>query len=166
MAKTEQKKQARIDFVERGKSQKELCAKYKVTPQTMSNWVKAGGWKAMRTAYVSNSNAQANNIKELLNGLTEQRLELMNDLKEARRTKADADTINSLMASIARVDDGASKWNKTLENVDKENRISLATYLQVMTELFDALNVYSDKLYLQTLDFQEQFINRISTQYS
>ena len=56
----------------------------------------------------------------------------------------------------------ASKWNKTLENFDKENKVSLSNYIHVMEEVFKDLLAFDSKLYKDTLDFQDQHINKVS----
>lgn len=167
MAKRKEQKTARIYYVEKGKTAKEIAALLGVSEVTISRWVKDGGWKAQRTAHVSNPDAQAENIKQLINNLAEQRLDLMKQLTELQKTpKTDPKTINQIRAAIAQTDDGVSKWNKTLENIEKEHKITLAAYIQVMTEIFDALNTQNPKLFMETLDFQEQHLNHVSAQYS
>ena len=47
-------------------------------------------------------------------------------------------------------------------NLDKENRISLGVYLDVMDDLFNALRIYDMAIYRSTLDFQEQYIQTIT----
>ena len=59
--------------------------------------------------------------------------------------------------------DEVSKYNKTLLTLDKENRISLAVYLDVMESLFKAIQKHSPKLYMELLTFQEEHLSEISS---
>jgi hypothetical protein len=51
-------------------------------------------------------------------------------------------------------------------NLEKENRITLSTYVDVMDQLFEAIKNYDAKIYLKLLDFQEQHLSDISIKLS
>ena len=52
----------------------------------------------------------------------------------------------------------------SLENFDKEHTVSLSNYLHVMDEVFKDMQGSQPELYLQSLDFQEQHITKVSIQ--
>ena len=82
-------------------------------------------------------------------------------MKEAE-TRGNAEEVAKILQKIAGVDDGVSKWNKTLENLTKEDKLSISDHLVVMERLFDALRRYDERLYLATLDFQEHYLQQIT----
>ncbi|MCS3265816.1 hypothetical protein NXX78_04615 [Bacteroides fragilis] len=55
-----------------------------------------------------------------------------------------------------------SKWNKARITAQKDERVPLDIYLQVMDNIFDSLRLFDMELYTRTLDFQEQHIYQIS----
>lgn len=166
MAKEKERKLARIMFVEQGKTAKEISRLLSVSEPTLSKWINADGeaWRNERNARLSAPKIRTENIKQLINDLSEQRIKLNRELMDAERN-GDHDRCSQVRAAIAKVDDGVSKWNKTLETIDKESRVSLATYLAVMEMIFDALRTHDEKLYLQLLDFQEVHLNEVSLKF-
>jgi len=164
MAKEKEKKIGRIMYVEQGKQAKEICPLIGVSEATFSKWVNEFHWKEMRSAALSNPNIRMENIKRLINELAEQRMSLTDDLKVAERG-SDAEDIQRIRQNIARIDDGVSKWNKALESIDKDSQTSLSVYLRVMDSIFNALQSFDSKLFMQSLAFQEQHINEIAGKY-
>ena len=161
MAKEREQKIARIMFVEQGKTAKEISRLLNVSEPTLSKWINLKGWRDERNARLSAPGIRTENIKQLINQLSEERLTLSRELKQAELA-SDLKRCTELRGSIARTDDAVSKWNKTLENIGKESRISLATYLSVMEMIFDSLRQFDEKLFLQMLDFQEVHLNEVS----
>ncbi|MBS2100702.1 transposase [Carboxylicivirga linearis] len=164
MAKEKELKIAKVMFVEQGKTAKEIGRLLNVSEQTLSRWVNKYGWADQRNARLSAPKIRTENIKQLINDLSEQRLKLGRELIDAEKA-LDHDRCSQLRASIAKVDDGVSKWNKTLETINKESRVSLSTYLAVMEMIFDALRSFDEKLFLQLLDFQEVHLNEVSLKF-
>ena len=80
--------------------------------------------------------------------------------------EANKELVEETRKNISKIDDAVSKWNKTLRDINKEAKIPLATYLEVMQSIFEALQHYNPKLYMQTLDFQEKHIHDASLKYS
>ncbi len=130
----------------------------------MSKWVNDNNWREERNARLSAPGVRSENIKQLINDLSEQRLSLSRELKEAE-AEGDNTLCGEIRSRIARVDDSVSKWNKTLETIGKQNTVSLSTYLSVMEMIFDALRAHDEKLYLQLLDFQEVHLNNVSLKF-
>ncbi len=164
MAKEKEHKVARIMYVEQGKTAKEISRLVDVSEQTLSKWINTNGWRDERNARLSAPGVRTDNIKQLINDLTEQRLTLTRDLKEAE-ARVDLERCTELRSSIAKVDDGVSKWNKTLETINKESTVTLSMYLLVMEMIFDALRHHDEKLYLLMLDFQEVHLNEVSIKF-
>ena len=164
MAKDRELKIARILYVEQFKTAKEISGLINVSEQTLGKWIEKYNWKDQRNARINSPSVRTDNIRQLINDLSEQRIDLNQQLKDAESRK-DMDLMTSIRDNIARVDDAVSKWNKTLENIDKESRISLSTYISVMEMIFDSLSRYDEKLYIALLDFQEIHINDVSMRF-
>lgn len=161
MAKEKERKTAHILFVEQNKSQKDIAQLLGVTEKTVSDWVNKNGWKEEQTARNASPARRINNIKAIITGLSEERIELSTQVRAAEQD-GDEKTANSIRERISKIDDAVSKWNKTLENIDRENQITLSIYLEVMDRIFNALRLYDTKLYMNTVEFQEQHLHRIT----
>ena len=164
MAKEREQKLARLLYVEQGKSAKEISTLVGVSEQTLTKWVHANGWREQRNAIISNPSIREDNIKNLINELSEQRLELSRTLRQAE-ANADLKEAADTRKNLAQVDDAVSKWNKTLQSVKKDSQISLSAYLSVMEMIFDSLREYDEKLYLKLMDFQESHLNDVSRRF-
>lgn len=164
MAKEREQKIARLLYVEQGKTAKEISLLIGVSEQTLTKWVNKLGWRDQRNALIANPGVREDNIKQLINGLTEQRLELSGQLRTAETNKDSAAAFD-IRKQLGQIDDAVSKWNKTLQNVKKDSQISLAVYISVMEMIFDALKMYDEKLYLKMIDFQEQHLNDVSLRF-
>ena len=163
MAKDNERKLAKQLYMN-GKLQKEIAAIVNVREKTIGNWASKHNWKTEREARFGSSKKQVENIKAIISTMAEERLQVHNDLQKAK-TRNDGDEIERLQKEAAKLDDGVSKWNKTLENLDKDNRVSLATYIEIMEDIFKDLQDYDPKLFLKTLDFQEQHLTKKASKY-
>jgi transposase len=161
MAKNTERKQAHDMYVDQGKSGKEIAAFLGVQEVTISRWVNDGGWKAERDAKMNSSASQVQNIKQVIADITEQRLDLLIEMKQAK-ADGDKERLKNLNLLAVSLDDGISKWNKTLQNHEKENRLTLTIYLEVMQDVFNNMRHKDEKLHSQTLDFQEMHVQFIS----
>ena len=161
MPKDNERQLAYYYYVEKQKTAKETAELVGVTPATMSKWIARCGWKAQREARALSPAARIENIRSLIANLAEERVALGRELEKALAV-GDPKQVAALRCQMAAVDDGAAKWNKTLENAQLEGKIRLTTYLDVMERIFNALRDYDAKLYLQTVGFQEQHVHDIS----
>ncbi len=145
MAKEKERRTAHILYVEQGKTAKEVSELIGVAEKTVGEWVAKFGWKEERSARQASPNKRAMNIKMIITGLSEDRLELDRKIK---RTEAsgDQEELLRMREEISRIDDAVSKWNKTLENIEKENNVSLATYLHIMDQIFESMRNFDPKL--------------------
>ncbi len=161
MAKEKEKSVARLLYVEHQLSQKEIADKVGVQEKTISVWVNENGWKAERDARINGPLKQIENIKSVISSLTEQRLELEEQRKSAKKLK-DKELEFDLNKQAVGIADEISKWNKALSNLDKSNKITLEVYLHVMDDIFSALQQEDRALHTLTLDFQERHIQFMS----
>lgn len=159
--KKNENRTARVLYVEQGKTAKDIAELLGVTAKTVGEWVNKGNWKRERDARMASPANRIENINNIIGDLSEQRLHNNQKLKEAEQ-KGDTELVNELRAQLSKIDDAVSKWNKTLETINKEAKVSLTTYLYVMDNIFKHLNNYNPKLFMNTLDFQEAHINDIS----
>ncbi|PCI11876.1 MAG: hypothetical protein COB73_00800 [Flavobacteriaceae bacterium] len=160
MAKKQERSVAKQLFIQ-GKTQKEIAALVSVQEKTIGEWVKKFGWKSERDARMSGQKNQIENIKAIISAMAEDRLYVHNKIKAAQGS-SDLDLLIKLQREAAILDDGVSKWNKTLENLDKENRVSLSVYLDVMDDIFKALSSHDMKVFMKTISFQESHLSTIS----
>lgn len=160
--KSKERSSARFMYVEQGIEGKEIAAKLNVSENTLSGWVTKYGWKAEREARINSLSQRAENIKRVISSLSEQALELQEQRKKAVKDE-NKETINYCDVQSVGIADQVSKWNKALASLDKNNRITLDVYLQIMDEIFNAMQVFDNKLFLQTINFQEAHIQFIST---
>lgn len=148
-------------FVKQGMLAKEIAVKLKVTEKTVGNWIAKSGWKAERDAEHNSAGKRIENIKRVISNLVEERLEIE---EQARKAAAANDvaakrTLDIHAASIALQ---VANWNKALASLDKQTRITLEIYLEVMDDIFSHLNKHDNSLYLQTIDFQQLHLETIS----
>ena len=161
MAKERERRTAHILYVEQKKSAKEVAELVGVSEKTLSDWVTKFNWKTERNARNTSPTQRIANIENIIAGLAEERIELSRRLQDSEKA-ANKDEVDEIRRQISKLDDAVSKWNKTLRDINKESKIPLATYLEVMQTIFEALQHYNPKLFMQTLDFQEQHIHDVS----
>jgi predicted transcriptional regulator len=161
MSKEKQKKTARILFVEQNKTQLEISQLLGVTTKTVNTWVREGKWKEEQDARSASPQRRIENIKAIISNMADERLELDRKVKIAE-ANADSEESTELRERISQVDDAISKWNKTLTNLQDENRVTLDVYLRVMDRIFDDMRIFSPKLYSDTVDFQEQHLHKVT----
>ena len=164
MAKEKEKKLARHFYVNEGKTAKEIAEIVGVTEKTLGDWVKKYGWKNERDAVLFSAENRIANIKNIISNCAEEHLDLSKKVQEAIKS-GDKEEANRLREQMSTISDQVSKWNKSLENLDKSNQISLSIRLTVMKQIFEALRNYDSNLFLKTIEFQEQYIHEISSNY-
>lgn len=160
MAKSNERRVAKELFLQ-GKYQNEIARLVSVQEKTISDWVKKYGWVEERDARFNSAKTQIKALKDLIGKLTEQRLKLVREMEEATN-EADSERLSELQKKANTIADEVAKYNKALISLDKNNRISLAVYIDVMDSIFRAVQQYDSKLYMKLLDFQEQHLSDIS----
>ncbi|MDX9703921.1 MAG: hypothetical protein RBU23_12895 [Candidatus Auribacterota bacterium] len=167
MAKEKEKRLAYILYVEQKKTAKEIAQLTGVSEKTLSVWINANDerWKKDQRLRHTSPAQRVANIEQIISNLADDRIRKSLDLAEAE-SQGDHDLIPDIRKEIAKIDDAVSKWNKTLRDINKENKIALSTYLEVMQSIFEAMQHHNPKLYMQTLDFQEKHIHDVSLKLS
>ncbi|OGX23339.1 MAG: hypothetical protein A3K54_00030 [Omnitrophica WOR_2 bacterium RBG_13_44_8] len=160
MAKEKERRTAHILYVEQAKNAHEISDLLGIPEKTIGQWVAKGSWKEERAARQASPAKRAGNIKLIITNLSEERLELDRKIKAAENSGNTKD-LTELHEAVSRIDDAVSKWNKTLENIERENRISLATYLNVMDQVFAAMRQFDPKLFMSTIEFQDNHIHKV-----
>lgn len=161
MAKKKEREIAKELYVNQALTAKAIADKGLATEKTIGVWIQKYGWRKLRDARQNSTENRTERIEQVIETLTENRLSLFDEIAAARKAD-DKETLETLQKEAVRIDDAISKWNKTLENVQKENKISLAVYLQVMEDIFKNLQHHDPALHLKTLDFQEEHLNTIA----
>ncbi|KQC30184.1 terminase gpP N-terminus-related DNA-binding protein [Flagellimonas eckloniae] len=145
----------------KGKNQKEIAQLTDTTEKTIGVWVRKFGWKQEREARFIGRRTQEENLRKLISDLAAKAIRIESEMEMAR-TRGETNKFLELQNELNRVTDAASKWNKQLEAIAKENNISLVTYIQVMDQIFESVRQYSPKLYMDMLDFQEEHLTEVS----
>lgn len=153
------KKEAHDLYVRDGMMCKEIYERINVSERSVSNWINENDalWKKERQASVISSQKQGDNLKQIINILADQKLELLRMIDEAI-AEGESDKVLELRKQAATLDNSVAQWGNQLKEVDKKNRITLAIYIDVMSRIFDAMKVYDADLYFKTLDFQENHL--------
>lgn len=179
MAKDNEKKIAKELYINQNKSPEEIAQKTGVNSRTVQRWIKDGHWKKLRDAKANGSPQRIERTQLVVDSLTDRRIQLVKEEKIARKAYEEMDELGDyeelkekkavlrtelevLRAEAASIDDAISKWNKRIENLNKEGKITLALYIEVMERIFEALRTVNEPLYLQTLDFQENHLEDIA----
>ncbi|WP_297096397.1 hypothetical protein [uncultured Draconibacterium sp.] len=167
MAKEKEKKLAYMLFVEQRKTAKEISQLVNVSEKTLSNWINAedGRWKKEQRARNTSPGERVSNIEQIISNLADDRLRKGAELVKAEK-ELDHQRAAEIRQEISKIDDAVSKWNKTLRDINKESQVPLATYLEIMQTIFQALQAYDPKLFMQTIDFQEKHIHDASLKLS
>ena len=160
MAKDKERRLAKELFLQ-GKKQKEIARLARVQEKTIGEWVRKYGWREERDARFNSAKSHTESLKKLIGKLTERRLDLIR-LMDKAFTEDNTEKYDALETKANKLADEVSKYNKALISLDKENRISLAVYIDVMESIFKAVQVFDTKLYMQLIDFQEQHLSEIS----
>lgn len=161
MAKKKEKGLAKRLFIEKLMAQKEIAETVNVTEKTIGNWVAAGNWRQLRDAKLNNSESRTENIKKVIEELTNMTLQTLEKIKIAE-AQGDQGELLELKKETTRISQEVAMYQKALERLEKEFKISLSTYLEVMEDIFEALMKWDKKAYLKTVDFQKEHLQHIA----
>ena len=156
-----QERQLAKELYMRGKNQKEVAAATGVQEKTVGSWVKKYGWKTEREARINSDGGRIEALKNIIGKLSEQRLEALDQVK----IEKDPDKILELSRRGYTLSNEVANYNKALESLQDQKRVSLAIYIEVMEQIFTALQSEHPKLYLQLLDFQEKHLSTVAIKY-
>lgn len=159
--KDKEKAVAQRLFIDFHKEGKEIAEELGIGENTLSRWVRDGKWKALRDAKINNSSNRAENIKKVIAELTENTLEVLEQIKTAEAT-GDKPSVLLLKKETTRIAQEVGMYQKALEKMEKDFKVSLSTYLEVMEDIFEALQSWDKDTYLKTLDFQKAHLQTIA----
>ncbi len=167
MAKEKEKKLAYILFVEQKKQAKEISQLLNVSEKTLSKWINADNerWKKEQRVRNTSPAERVGNIEQIISNMADERISKSRQLTEAEKA-GDHELASDIRKEISKIDDAVSKWNKTLRDINKESKVPMSTYLEVMETIFQALQAHDPKLFMQTIDFQEKHIHDVSLKMS
>ena len=161
MAKKKEQEVAKKLYVELYKTQKEIAEDLGVTEKTVGDWVKKFNWKQERDARLNNSTNRAENIKKVIAELTDSTLDTIEKIKVAE-FNGDKQEVLALKKEATRISQEVAMYSKALEKMEKDFKISLSTYLEVMEDIFQSLQNWDKDLYIKTLDFQKGHLSTIA----
>lgn len=161
MAKLKEQRIAFDYYTKDFKTAKDIADILNVAEKTVGDWVKLGNWKAVRDANLNSTHNQTIKIKELISELTEQQLDISEEIKQAKAV-GDKNLVVELRKQSSALSQEVAIQTKALERIDSDNKIGLGTYLEVMNDIFKNLEHHDKDVYLKTLDFQESHLSTIS----
>lgn len=159
--KDKERAHARSLYVELGKSQKEISEILGCSEKTVGKWGKEDNWKAARTAKMTSTDTMLANGKLAISNLSDILLDIQKKRAEASALN-DKEAVAKLDVSILSISDAIAKTSASVNKFEKANAISLVTYLNVMDEIFKALQNEDPKLHSLTLDFQERHVQDVA----
>ena len=174
MSKETEQKIAKELYINQNKPPEEIAHKTGVTLRIVQRWIKDGNWKKLRDAKANGSPQRIERTQLVVDSMVEERLAILKEIKElqsqkewnsppTKQAQAELDTqIKDLRKQAAAIDDAIAKWNKRIENLHKEGKITLSMYMEVMERIFEALRLSNEPLYMQTLDFQENHLEDVA----
>lgn len=161
MAKDKERATAKALFLQ-GKNQKDIAGLVGVQEKTIGNWVNKHGWKQQLDAKLNGSKSRIENLKNLIGVLTEERLKIEDDVKIH---EGNTEKIGELRKRGNQIANEVAMYSKALQQLDEKNKVPLAVYLEIMDEIFKDLNKRYPRIFMQTLDFQDEHINTVSLKY-
>ncbi len=169
-ARSSQQRQTKTDYrklrqsayelvVVQGYTQKAAAETLGVSEVTMSDWSKSDNWRGLKAGRQSTVSTSVNNIKKIINLLSERRLTIEEMITEAIAS-GDKEQELDLRKQAGALSDEISKHNKTLLTIQKENRVTLGVYIDVMEDIFETMRAENENLWEQTVDFQTCLIRK------
>lgn len=161
MAKTKEQEIAKKLFVDFFKTQKEIAEDLGITEKTIGSWVNKGNWKALRDAKINNTANRAENIKKVIAQLTESTLDVLDQIKVAEFNQDKAEVMR-LKKETTRIAQEVGMYQKALEKLDKDFKVSLSTYMEVFEDIFQSLQSWDSEVFLKTIPFQREHLQSIA----
>lgn len=157
MAKDAERNNARIMFVEQGKSRREIAEVLHVREKTVGDWAAKGNWEELRTAHLTSAQNVENALRGLIQSYTEQ-------LASLERATAQGDFADP--KEKARLVDALVKTSKSLEVVRSERDITLSARLRVMEWVFGELQKHDPGAHHKLVDFQAQLLDEAARMHA
>ena len=93
--------------------------------------------------------------------LTDVTLDTIEKIKVAE-FNGDKQDVLALKKEATRISQEVAMYSKALEKMEKDFKISLSTYLEVMEDIFQSLQNWDKDIYIKTLDFQKSHLSTIA----
>ncbi|MCZ2393409.1 MAG: helix-turn-helix domain-containing protein [Chitinophagales bacterium] len=174
--KQTEKAHAKILFIEKGWTRKDIAEKVGVSERTVGQWASKEKWEDIRAAQLVTDHNKKRNIGEAVANLSEMMLSYQrerNQLSVELDKEDDEDAKNELRVRIADLDktifntsNAIAAVSKQEQRYDKDNAVSFIVYLNVMESIFNALLEDDPALHMQTVDFQETHIHEMAKKLS
>ena len=145
--------------VAQGYSQKDAAKMLGVSEVSMSNWARDGKWKEQREARQQTSEADVQNLKQIIRLLSRRRLDIELQIHDAIK-EADADQEIVLRKEARAISDEIAKQNKTLLSLEKDIQYTLGDLINIMDDVFTALREYDEELFDRTIPFQQFYVRK------
>lgn len=128
-------------------SQKQIAETIGVSERTISTWAAKFQWDEQMALRSQAPQELENDLLQVIAGI----------VKERKNAEFATDRI--------RLADELSKYNKTLDSVRKESRLSLTAHCQIMKDLLAFVQVRMPDLMPRLMDMQQQYITTKSQEY-
>lgn len=148
-------------IVIQGLDQKEVANLLNITEATLSKWANMPNevkWKDLRESRQQCMSTDSDNIKKLLRVMSQQRLELEEQILESQKAGDTKEEVR-LRKEARALSDEMSKQNKTLLTLDKSN-YTLGVFIDVMDEIFNGMRQFNEELWEKTIEFQSILVRR------
>jgi broad-specificity NMP kinase len=152
---------AKIYYVDKLKTIEEILALLPISRRQLSEWINKYGWRQERDGRMNSNKSQIDRLRELI-AIKAERAIIIERLLAKTQDPAEIELLRQQSVAIS---DEVSKWNKTLENINKNNKISLSAYIDIMDNIFKSMQNDIPEIYLKTIDFQEKHLAEISLKY-
>lgn len=149
--------------VQQGKTQKEASEILGVSEQSMSDWAREGGWRALRKMRQSAVSTARQNIQSIISLISDKRLKIEYQINDAIDA-GDKDRELRLRKEANQLSADITWQRKNLEGVDKENKITLGIYVDVFDSIFSDLRAYNADFFDQTIQFQTLHLRKKSNE--
>lgn len=161
MAKSKEREVAKKYFCEFFKNQKEIAEDLGLTEKTVGKWVAQGNWRQLRDAKLNSSFNRVENIRKVIEQLSEMTLAGLTKIKAAEALGRPEDVLD-LKKENTRISQEVGMYQKALQQMQSESKIALGTYIEVMEDIFRELQNFDKDAYLKTLDFQRAHLQTIA----
>lgn len=142
-----------------GYTQKKTAETLGLTEQTISAWAIDENWKEQREGRQQDYRTDVENIKQIIRLTSKRRLELEQEISDAQKT-GEAKEEAEKRTEANKLADEISKWSKTLQGLDKNNKYTLGELINVMDDLFTSMRQFDEDLFVKTIPFQTYYIRK------
>jgi transposase len=146
-AKDKSKNVALELYLNTGMTQADIAAKVGVSARTIGTWARKGEWEKKAALRQATPQEVETDLLTILSGLNKKYL-------------AEEDATERVKLS-----DQVSKFNKALENLRKDKRMSLTQIIGVLKELLSFAEVHMPKITPMLTELEEKYVRTKSEEY-